>query len=83
MFPIRSRVGSARFEIVMDYAVRGVDVALRCGGCRHTRFLTSAQAADIFGLAERITRAERRLRCSRCGHKGGRMAPIPRLERRD
>ena len=81
MFPIRSRVGAnRRFETIMDFGRHRVDVALRCNGCRHTRFLTLEQVVDIFGLATRIGRAELRLRCTRCGHKGGRMAPIPQLE---
>ena len=72
-----------RFETILDYARHGYDVAIRCEACRHRRFLTVEQVIDIFGLATRIGRAELRLRCMHCGHKGGRMAPIPRLERRE
>ena len=70
-----------RFETILDYARHEVDVAIRCNGCRHRRFLTVEQVIDIFGIATRIGRAEHRLRCMQCGHKGGRMAPIAKLER--
>jgi hypothetical protein len=69
-----------RFETILDFSRHGFDVALRCDNCRHKRYLTCAQAITIFGLATRIGRAELRLRCMQCGHKGGRIAPIPLLE---
>jgi hypothetical protein len=68
-----------RFEVIMDFARHGFDVALRCDSCRHKRYLTCRQVIDLFGLDERIGRAELRLRCMQCGHRGGRMAPIPLL----
>lgn len=37
-------------------------------------------AAAVFGEALRIVTAQRRLRCSACGHKRAKLAPIPRLE---
>ena len=64
----------------MDFASYGVDVAIRCEGCRRTRHMTRDEVAAVFGPGTRIPTAERRLRCSRCGHKGARMRPIPRLE---
>lgn len=73
-------MGTARFETIMDFARREVDVAVRCRGCRYTRHMKADQVGDVFGLGTRIATAERRLRCSKCGHKGARLAPIPRLE---
>lgn len=73
-------MGTARFEKVIDYAIRKVDVAVRCEGCRHVRNLTVEQLADIFGLATRLAEVRRRLTCSKCGHKGAKLAPIPKLE---
>jgi len=74
-------MATARFETIMDFARQDVDAAVRCEGCRHVRKLTAEQLATIFGLGTRIVTAERRLRCSRCDHKGARLRPIPRLER--
>ena len=73
-------MGNFRFETILDFSSKQVDVAVRCDGCRRVRYLTAAQVADIFGIACRIVTAERRLRCSQCGHKGAKLAPIPRLE---
>ena len=73
-------MGTARFETLVDYAKREVDVGIRCEGCRRVRYMTVAQLGDVFGLATRRDAIERRLRCSQCGHKGARLAPIPRLE---
>ncbi len=73
------RMGTARFETIGDYLRYDVDVAIRCDGCRYRRTLTAEQIQAIFGLGTRIITAQRRLRCSRCGAKGGRLAPIPRL----
>jgi hypothetical protein len=72
-------MGSARFELIIDFYRHEVDVALRCDGCKHTRCLTVQQVGKIFGIEERIAKCAKRLVCSRCGHKGGRMTPIPKL----
>jgi DNA-directed RNA polymerase subunit RPC12/RpoP len=73
-------MGSARFETVLDFARLGVDVAIRCDGCKHKRNLTAEQLATIFGLGARLATVRRRLTCSKCGHKGASLAPIPRLD---
>lgn len=73
-------MGCARFETVLDYFKRDVDVAVRCEGCRHLRHMTREQFEAVFGIECRLIVAARRLRCSRCGHKGARLAAIPRLE---
>ncbi|GAO38365.1 hypothetical protein SCH01S_14_00300 [Sphingomonas changbaiensis NBRC 104936] len=78
-FRICSRMGNARFEVMGDFGRYDTDVAVRCDHCRHKRFLTTAQVYTIFGMETRIAKAQRRLRCSQCGGKGGRFAPIPRL----
>lgn len=75
-------MGSARFEPIIDFYRHEVDVALRCNGCKHTRFLTVQQVGKIFGIEERITRCAKRLLCSGCGHRGGRMTAIPKLDPR-
>jgi hypothetical protein len=72
-------MGSARIETIVDYVRLHVDVAIRCLGCRRTRNMTADEMAAVFGLPTRIVTAERRLRCSKCGHKGAKLAPIPRL----
>jgi hypothetical protein len=73
-------MGTARFETVMDYARREVDVAIRCEGCRRVRNMTADQLGAVFGLDGKRLAIERRLRCSQCGHKGAKLAPIPKLE---
>ncbi|HEV2079999.1 MAG TPA: hypothetical protein VGR19_08935 [Allosphingosinicella sp.] len=73
-------MGSARFETVMDFAPLEVDAVIRCEGCRYSRNLTAEQLATMFGLGTRLAEVRRRLVCSRCGHKGAKLAPIPRLE---
>ncbi len=73
-------MGTARFDTVGDFFKYKVDVAIRCDNCRRKRILTAEQVEAIFGLGTRIVTAERRLRCSHCKAKGGRLAPIPRLE---
>ena len=72
-------MGSARFELIIDFYRHEVDVALRCDGCKHTRFLIVQQVGRIFGIEERIAKCAKRLVRSHRGHKGGRMTPIPKL----
>ena len=36
----------------------------------------------IFGIEERIARCAKRLVCSQCWHRGGRMTAIPKLDPR-
>lgn len=33
----------------------------------------------MFSLATRVAAAERRLKCRECGHKGAKLAPVPKL----
>ena len=73
-------MGTARIETILDFARLEVDVAIRCDGCRRTRHMTAGEMATVFGLATRVGAAERRLTCRECGHKGAKLAPIPRLE---
>ncbi len=73
-------MGTARFEVVGDFGRHDVDVAIRCPKCRHTRRLTCSQLYVIFGFGERIYRAQRRCVCSKCGERGARFAPVPKLE---
>jgi hypothetical protein len=73
-------MGTARFETILDYARYDVDAAIRCGGCGHTRYLKLEQLEAIFGLGTRIGTAARRLKCSKCGHKGAKVTPVPRLD---
>lgn len=40
----------------------------------------SGKSKKIFGIGERITQCAKRLVCSQCWHKGGRMTPIPKLD---
>jgi DNA-directed RNA polymerase subunit RPC12/RpoP len=64
-------MGTARIETIMDFARLKVDVAIRCDGCRHKRHMRFEQMEAVFGLGTRIVEAQRRLKCSQCGHKGG------------
>jgi hypothetical protein len=64
------RMGTARFETIMDFARYQVDVAIRCDGCLRTRHLSDAQMEAVFGIGVRIATAERRLKCRVCGHEG-------------
>jgi len=73
-------MGSARFRTVVDFARLGVDVAIRCEGCRRIRYMQANELGIVLGVGTRIFVAERRLKCSKCGHKGAKLAPIPRLE---
>jgi hypothetical protein len=72
-------MGSARIETILDFARLNVDAAIRCDGCRRKRNMTAEELAVVFGIGARVATAERRLRCSACGHKGARVAPIPKL----
>jgi hypothetical protein len=72
-------MGTARFETIVDFARYGVDVAIRCDGCRRRRLQTFEQIEAVFGAGTRIATAERRLKCSVWGHKGARVRPVPRL----
>ena len=73
-------MGTSRFETIMDFARRNVDVAMRCQGCKRIRKMTVEELGTVFGLATKVATAERRLRCSQCDHKGARLTPIPRIE---
>lgn len=73
-------MGTARFDEIIHFAARNVDVAIRCGGCRRVRYMKAEEMADVFGLATRVVTAERRLKCRACGHKGAKLAPVPRFE---
>ena len=80
LFSICSEVGSVHFEQIIDYAKHEVSVAIRCNACRHTRSITAAQAAAIFGYATRVQAAAARCRCSKCGGKGARFTAVPQLD---
>lgn len=75
-------MGSARFDTLTDFYVRKVDVAIRCDGCRYKRFMAVGEMLSIFGAGEKVWNIKRRLKCSKCGHRGASLAPIPRLEPR-
>ena len=62
-----------------DIGRHDLDVAIRCNHCKHLRKLTLEQAYAVFGVATRIANAQARCRCSQCGEKGARIAPIPRM----
>lgn len=72
-------MGTTRFGTIGDFMRHGVDVAIRCDNCRRKSTLSAEQVEAIFALGTRIIAAQRRLRCSHCKAKGGRLAPIPRL----
>jgi DNA-directed RNA polymerase subunit RPC12/RpoP len=72
-------MGTARFETLMDFARRNVDVAIQCEGCRYRRSMPHEELEAVFGMGTRVVEVRRRLRCSKCGHKGAKLAPIPRL----
>lgn len=73
-------MGTARFETITDYIRREVDIAIRCLGCGHTRDMKADSLVAIFGLSVRVAEVKRRLRCRQCGHKGAKLAPIPKLK---
>jgi hypothetical protein len=73
-------MATARFETIMDYLRLNVDVAVRCTGCRRTRYMRAEELEAVFGVAARVLVAQRRFKCGECGHKGAKLAPIPRLE---
>jgi DNA-directed RNA polymerase subunit RPC12/RpoP len=74
-------MGTARFETLMDFARREVDVGVRCLGCGYTRCIQIEQLEAVMGgWAVTVRRAERRLKCTKCGHRGARLAPVLRLD---
>lgn len=73
-------MGTARFETIMDFLRLNVDVAVRCSGCRRIRYMTAEELEAVFGAPTRLLTAQRRLRCSQCGHRGAKLAPIPRMQ---
>ena len=54
------------------------DAALRitCGHCGSARTLSAMDAVEVLGLAP-LSRAQARLKCSRCGKKGAKLAALP------
>ena len=46
-------MGTARFDTVMSYSPRGVDIAIRSHGCRRVRYMRADELGDVSGLATR------------------------------
>ena len=63
-------------DSVADLVRFGAAVVIECGGCGAARTLSGTEMAKQCGTGSLRT-ARARLRCSRCGEKGAKLAVLP------
>ena len=73
-------MGSKQFKKVGDFILFKADPMIRCPECRHVTRMDPVTFAGLFSWNMPIVAAMKRLRCARCGHKGGEVAAVPRLD---
>ena len=72
-------MGSKHFRTVYDIAKADADAVIRCLGCRRVSRIGAMALVNRMGAMVKIADAERRLRCTVCGHRGAQLGAIPRL----
>lgn len=60
-----------------DWYGLGASCAIRCDHCGHTGRITSEALRIRFGPASAVKDVGAKLRCSECGKRGAKIAPIP------
>lgn len=70
-------MGHVNFRTLFDYSRHCSAVAIVCRRCRHTKSVEVRELVGWFGLPCRKADAEKRLKCSACGRRGGRLVPLP------
>ena len=60
-----------------DWASLEASCAVRCDHCGHTGRTTARALRDRFGGNATVKEVRSKLRCSECGQRGARIAPIP------
>lgn len=73
-------MGSKHFKRVRDFLLFKADPMIRCPKCRHVRRMDAAAFAGLFSWDMPLGVAVARLRCVQCGHKGGEVTAVPRLD---
>lgn len=56
----------------------GADLRVDCTNCHATRTLSGAEAVQRLGAGD-LRKAQKRLRCARCGRKAARLIPLDPL----
>jgi len=74
--PASALVSTRRFVTIFDFSRFKADGLIKCGGCSHEQTVKAAALTQAFGPVP-IHQAERRCKCSVCGHRGAQIVPIP------
>lgn len=73
-----------RLTCLQDFAVAGIDALVECGNPNCRRRVTADPRVLIGKIRKErwlhyLDIQARHMRCARCGHKGARIAPVPRI----
>lgn len=68
-------MGNRRFDSMMDLARHDMPAVISCHGCGHRVSMAPDVACKTFGMATRFMDVDRRLVCSGCGARRGRIEP--------
>jgi hypothetical protein len=60
-----------------DWYALGAACAVRCDHCGHTGRTTSEALRERFGPTAVVRDVGRKMRCSECGKRGAKIAPLP------
>ena len=71
-------MGTAKFETIVDFAAREVDIVIRCR-CGHSVRITPEAFAARLGWGCRVAQTAACFRCSLCGRKAARLLPAIRV----
>lgn len=72
----------ARFRALQDFIAAQVDVMVECLGCGRRVRADPRRIVRALPVKWRMTLGYQasRLRCAECGHRGARLAPVPRIK---
>ena len=73
MFSMNNR----RIENTLGFGRARAMAKIECTRCQHGQVLNQQELVGLFPQVMPIDMAQKRLRCSVCGAKAGRIAPIP------
>jgi ribosomal protein S27E len=74
-------MNNRRIENTLGFGRARAMAQLRCIACDHKQVLNQAELRILFPRVMPIDMAQKKLRCSVCGAKRGRITPIPELGR--
>ncbi|MDT9599689.1 hypothetical protein [Sphingosinicella rhizophila] len=74
-------MADTRIWTTRDFLKRRADARISCAQCHHAVILSPPLVQLLFPAPCPLDMAIRKLRCSRCGARQGRIAPVPPARR--